>query len=291
MNRKGHLLLQPILMTALGWAWLGPAASLSAQDSLFPYATPMQGSADEDRPPLEPPRLFPFAVGSPNPAPSGPSGLLGPAASADPSWLEGLPDGRGERKAKGQAGGDWGTLSAQTVVRDSAAPTWDDPLFKREWKTDQTWKRSVLGPFYLFGQLGANGDEVAAREVKVAGKTGLACKLPLVAGGEVTLRGGPSVSYADPVKTDRLKDRSEMLVEVQARWPLLARIGLEYQGTACPALSPLDRDWFDQDLRLAFPLGTAGKFKLGAKRHWENVPDPRPLADSVQLYLGLELTH
>jgi hypothetical protein len=277
-------------MTALGWAWLGPVRLLSAQDTFFPYSTPAQ--AGEDRPPPAPPRLFPFAAGTPAPSPNLPSGLLrSPAASSDLSGLDAPHDGRGELKAKGQAGGEWGTLSAQTVVHDSAAPTWDDPLFKREWKTDQTWKRSVLGPFYLYGQLGANGDEVASREVKVAGKTGLACKLPFLSGGEVVLRGGPSVSYSDPVKSDRFKDRSEMLVEVQARWPLLSGIGLEYQGTACPALSPLDKDWIDQDLRLAFPLGTAGKFKLGAKRHWENVPDPRSLADSVQLYLGLELTH
>jgi hypothetical protein len=244
----------------------------------------MQSSGTEDGPGAAPPRLFPFADVVPSPAPSASGAVSLRQSAGDVSWLTDLQDGRGQRKAKGQADGGLGTLTAQTVVHDGSA--WDDPSFKREWKTDETWRLTVLGPFFLFGKLGANGDEAAAREVKVVGQTGLACKIP-VGPGEVVLRSGPSVSHTDP---RGLKDRSEMLVEVQARWPLLARVGLEYQSTASPALTPLDKDWVDQDLSLAFPLGTMGKFKVGAKHHWENVNDPRALSEGRQLYLGLELT-
>jgi hypothetical protein len=266
--------------------WLGPAERLPAQDALFPFGSSAQSPGNEDRPAVAPPRLFPFSLVAPPPSVT-PSGAVNTReSSGDVSWLAALQDGKGQRKAKGQADGGLGTFTAQTVVRDSAGATWEDPLFKREWKTDETWRFPMLGPFYLFGQFGANGDEAAAREVKVVGQTGLACKIP-VGAGELVLRSGPSVSHTDP---RGLKDRSEMLVDVQARWPLLARIGLEYQGSACPALSPLDKDWVDQDVRLAFPLGAMGKLKVGAKHHWENVNEPRPGADHTQLYMGLELT-
>jgi hypothetical protein len=193
-------------------------------------------------------------------------------------------------KVRHQSDGDWGSFSAQTVVQDGPATIWQDPQWKRAWKTDQTWRPPVAGPFQIFGEFGATSDDAVARDLKFAGRTGLACKIPVGPGGEVMVRGGPSVSYTDPLRTERTRERSELLLEVQARWPLLAGIGLEYQGSAAPALSPLDRDWINHDLRLAFPVGTAGKFKVGAKHHWENYTEPKPWSDGMQVYFGLELT-
>ena len=106
---------------------------------------------------------------------------------------------------------------------------------------------------------------------------------------ELTLRGGPSVTYADPLRPERTKERSEWLLEVQARWPILAGIGLEYQGTAAPALTPLDKSWVNHDVRLAFPVGNTGKLRLGAKQRWEGVGEQRSAPEGPQLYLGLEL--
>jgi hypothetical protein len=277
----------PLLLTlALICDWHGWTAPLPAQDVLFPYSPSLQPPDAGDHPPWMPPPFFPFAGVEPSPGPPSWTAVRAQPSSGDRSWLADWQDSRSQRKAKGQAVVGPAILTAQTVVRDSPGTTWDDPLFKREWKTDESWRLPVLGPFFVFGQLGANGDENASREVKVVGRTGLACKIP-VGAGEVVLRSGPSLSHTDP---RGLKDRSEMLVEVQARWPLLAHVGLEYQGSAAPALSPLDKDWVNQDVSLAFLLGTMGKFKVGAKQHWENLNDPRAWTEGRQLYLGLELT-
>ena len=78
---------------------------------------------------------------------------------------------------------------------------------------------------------------------------------------------------------------------MQARWPLLGKIGLEYQATAAPALTPLDHDWMNSDLGLAIPVCAGGTVRFGARHKWENVPDPKPSSDSMQLYFGLELSH
>jgi hypothetical protein len=64
-------------------------------------------------------------------------------------------------------------------------------------------------------------------------------------------------------------------------------------GLACnaiPALTPQDRDKINQDVRLAFPVGETGKLQMGARHHWENTQDSRPLPDSLQIYLGFQLT-
>jgi hypothetical protein len=125
--------------------------------------------------------------------------------------------------------------------------------------------------------------------MKVAGRTGLACKLPLIGASELLIRSGPGVTCTDPLRPDRVREHADFLVEVQARWPLLFGIGLEYQGTAAPALNALDKDWIKQDVRLALPVGTAGKVQVGARHRWENSVEPRPWSDGAELYLGFEL--
>jgi hypothetical protein len=197
---------------------------------------------------------------------------------------------REPRNVKSQSAGVFGALTAQTTLADwHDALLWENPLRTRERKTEQTWRYECVGPFCVFGNLGANSQETG--DSKVAGKTGLECKVPLPWEAVVTFRSGPSVTYTDPLQPDRYKERAEWLLELQARWPIFAGIGLEYQGSAAPALSPLDRNWVNHDLRLAIPFGTAGKLRLGAKQRWDGLGDPRPSTDGPQLYLGLELTH
>jgi hypothetical protein len=191
---------------------------------------------------------------------------------------------RDPRQQKTQTDGEWVAVTSNVTL--DAPPAWDDPLPRREWKRQDDVKVSVAGPLFVFGQVGAGAESVEQRDMKVSGKTGLACKLTLGTDGEVVLRSGPSVTCSDPMRFDRTK--SEWLVEVQARWPLLASINLEYQGTASPALTPVDHDRINQDLGLALPLGTGGKLRLGARHQWENSLTPKPTADSMQLYLGFE---
>jgi hypothetical protein len=195
------------------------------------------------------------------------------------------------RKVNAETAGEFGSLTAKSVVRDLDAPQpWEDPLARPEWKTDQAWRYPLAGPLFAFGQLAGNSTETQ-RDMKVAGKYGLGCKLEPVKGAEFTLRSGPSLTYTDPLRPDYTKEKSEWLVEVQARWPLLGPVGIEYQGTASPALTPLDHDWLSHDLHLAAPVGSDGKLRLGAKCRWDDSGTNKPPPDAMQLYLGFELNH
>ncbi|HZY87396.1 MAG TPA: hypothetical protein VFE78_21345 [Gemmataceae bacterium] len=199
---------------------------------------------------------------------------------------------RAPKKAAAKSEGEWGALTAQTTVQDGWAPSaWEEPAWKRTWQTNESYHLPLTGPLFVFGQLGANSGEAAQQDMQVTGQTGLACKLPQLGPvADVQVRSGPRLAYTDPLRPDRTSSRSDWLLEVQARLPLVARVGLEYQGTAAPALTPVDHDWVNQDIHLAFPVGAAGKFQLGAKHKWQDTAGSRTGADSTQLYMGLELS-
>jgi len=255
----------------MGWTFLAPVLLLTVAapvDAPFPLPFPL--AADADRltapPPAEP--VLP------------PTPLLG-APNLLPSWTnaDSLP-----RRARNTTAGAWGSIQSQVQLRDGedAAP--------RSWQRDDAFKTPTLGPFHVFGQLGSALDDTAADAFKVVGGAGLACQVPLGADAEVVLRGGPRVTYTDPLATNKNSAKSEMLLEVQARCPLLFGVGFEFSGQAIPALTPADRDTLSQDIRLAVPLGDAGKFRVGARRKWESAAGQGTWSDTSELYLGLELT-
>jgi hypothetical protein len=222
----------------------------------------------------------------------GPSQLLAEVESDVPSinlWDQ--PDKK-PRKVSQKSEGFFGSLSTQVEVTDApVARIWDDPTWKRTWQTNDSWQLGVAGPVSVFGQLGANSDEAGQSDMKVNGRTGLAWKVPVGSLAEFTFRSGPGVSYTDPLHPLHTQGRSDWLLEVQARWPLLFGIGLEYQGSATPSLTPMQQDMVNQDVRLAFPVGSTGKLKVGAKHQWTGLLDQRGVwTDSMQLYLGLELS-
>jgi hypothetical protein len=236
---------------------------------LAPYRTP----AEELTPPPIKPLYVPLFDGldQPPPAPA-------PEPEAD----------RGVRQLRQQVGGPGWSVSSSTVLRDPKAGP-EVPSPQEPWRTEQALRVQLYGPLFAFGQVGAGSKQAAAEELKVSGRTGVGCKLPSLFGAEMQLRGGSLMTCTDPQRPERLKEHSELLFEVQYRQPLFGRIGLEYQGTAVPAFDPTARDRIDQDLGLAMPVGGAGKLRLGAKHRWENLPTPKPGADGMQLYLGLEL--
>ncbi len=233
------------------------------------------------------PRLLPAQAGL-DPDSVAPAG--GTDASTLSPWEQ--PDKK-PRKVSQTSAGLLGSLNSQVEVTDApVAKVWDDPSWKRTWQTNDSWQLGVAGPLSVFGQVGANSDEAGQSNMKVSGRTGLACKLPVGSLAEFTFRSGPGVSYTDPLHPVRTQGRSDWLLEVQGRWPLLYGIGLEYQGSATPSLTPLQQDTINQDVRLAVPVGSGGKFKVGAKHQWTGMLDQRTVStDNMQLYLGLELNH
>ncbi|HEY7425459.1 MAG TPA: hypothetical protein VH682_14605 [Gemmataceae bacterium] len=258
-----------------------PAEAANA-DAVYPWLTPQPADVA--------PRILP-------PPPPNPLLDLAAVPSTNGSGTPelGLWDttDRKPRKVSQKSQGWLGSLDTQVEVTDTLATNiWDEPSWKRTWQTDDSWQLGLAGPLSVFGQVGANSDEAGQSNMKVSGRTGLACKVPVAALAEVTLRSGPGVSYTDPLHPLRTTERSDWLLEVQARWPLLFGIGLEYQGSALPSLTPLQQDMINQDLRLAMQLGSTAKVKLGAKRQWSGVLDQRATGtDNTQLYLGLELSH
>jgi hypothetical protein len=182
-----------------------------------------------------------------------------------------------------------GSLTCQQTVRDGDTGTsWDDPTTRRGWQADQALKLSVAGPLFVFGQATAAAEDAMHQDAHVNGRTGLACQLPLP-GGELLLRGGPGLSYTDPLRAEHAREHSDLLLEVEGRYPLLFGLRLEFQGAASPALTPMERDWISQEVRLALPVGPNGTLKLGARQRWDNIGDTRQATDSGQVFLGFEL--
>lgn len=161
---------------------------------------------------------------------------------------------------------------------------------------DQAFRIPLAGAVFLFGQ--AERDGLApAQGSRLIGQTGVTWKLPVQAGLELLLSCGPEVTYTDVLRSDRAPDHSLLpfqtrllRVDLQCRWHLLEQVGLECQGSVCPALNPGEQDAFYQDLHLAFPLTRRGQFLLGAKRYWEKAADVKPGPDSGQLYGDVRLT-
>jgi hypothetical protein len=238
---------------------------------------------------------FDFGVpGLPPPSPAAEPVLrevLAPGSFPFSPWAPDFRPGNDPLKAGSQNDGLFGSLTGQQTVREGYfGIAREDPLTKPGWQADEAWKLNLAGPLFVFGQLSAGAEEALQQDAHVNGRTGVAWQVPIPA-FELLFRGGPTVSYTDPLRPDRTKEKSELLLEVQGRCPLLFGVQLEYQGSASPALSPLDHDWVSHELRLALPVGSAGTLKLGARQRWDNVVEQRTTTEVGELFLGLELKH
>jgi hypothetical protein len=189
------------------------------------------------------------------------------------------------RSLGGQTGWAWGSVSTRVAVKEPLDPA--EPRAGEGWQTEEALRLRLGGPFSVFGQLGAHTDATMPQEPKLAGRTGLAWKLPSLLGGDVQVRGGPVFTCDDPLHLE--PPRPELFVELQGRWPVVGPLNLEYQGSATPALAATEREQLTQDVRFELPVGSAGRVRLGAKRSWENVAGARPWIDHSQLYVGLEM--
>ncbi len=269
---------------------LGPPADGSGEPADFLSFLRSLGESDPERAPapaLTLPRILPDLRDFEQ---TGPPRILsldlpnvnsGPGGQADPF---------APSNASAGSQGFWGTLTGSVVVTgDGTQSAWDLPAIMRTWQANQSWRCDVAGPLSAFGQVGGNSEEASQTDMRVNARTGLACKVSVPLLSEFVLRGGPGVSCTDPPRPDRTLAHSDWQFDLQARCPLMFGAGLEYQASALPAMTAQAQDQLNQDLRVAFPVSSAGKLKVGARHKWASTPDPRPWTDGMQLYLGLEL--
>jgi hypothetical protein len=168
----------------------------------------------------------------------------------------------------------------------------EDSALKGGWRKEQILP--ITGPVFLFGQVQKGEEWMADPGAKMVGDTGVACKLPSLAGADLLFRFGPELTYDGAVKS---ADRSVVPVQprwlrldLQARWSVLGPLGVEWQGAACPGVADGERDRLIQDVRAVLPLGKSGQFQLGAKRIWENTAEPKnPWAEMTQFYTGFKI--
>jgi hypothetical protein len=244
------------------------------------------GSVVPPLPPLPPPLTRPEAA-----APLVPPRPPEPGAIEEAlPILAGLRPGDTERrKLKGLSAGEWGFVKSEFVWRTPEAG-YDAPFERGEWSTEDLLAIPLTGPFYVFGEAALGGEYSADQEMKVTGKTGVLWKMPL---GEkaLELRGGPTLTYNDALRgLQRGRDQGTMAWEVKGKLPLLGPLGLEYIGSALPALTPDTHSQLKQDLALAIPVTGGGKVKFGAKQTWiDTQREARTAPPQRELYLGIEI--
>jgi hypothetical protein len=104
------------------------------------------------------------------------------------------------------------------------------------------------------------------------------------------VRSGTTLSWSGLPAPGRVLEDSQLMVEVQYRWRLVEWAGLEYQGTAFPALHPLEHNRVNQDLGIVFPLGPIGQFRLGTHHSWMHAPQgSQPWREGLRFQLGSTL--
>jgi hypothetical protein len=183
----------------------------------------------------------------------------------------------------------WGSLSSSFDVHEQST-VFDDPVDRARWKVDENVRFPLWGPVYVFGQFGAGCEYAMTQEVNYASRTGIGWKLPAWLGGEIQLRGGRMISYAESLRPDEAHEQTDLFIELEGKWSLFGPVKLEYSGTALPAQTPLEHDRVNQDLHLAFPFRKTSSFRFGAKHNWESQTIPRTWSEGMEVYLGLLLS-
>jgi hypothetical protein len=209
----------------------------------------------------------------PSGAPAGNAGSIPPVQPALPPWMD-----------------EPGWAAYSTALEQPAPKGIANSSYVPSQSSDQTLRIPLAGSVSFFGQ--AEKDIlVSPQGPRFIGQTGLTWKMPIQPGVEFLLSCGPEVTYVDVLRPDRLQDhpflpfQTRLLrLDVQCRWRLSGQLGLECQGSVCPALNPGEQDAFRHDLHLALPLCNGGEFHLGAKYYWERTTEIKPVPDSGQVY-------
>ena len=169
-------------------------------------------------------------------------------------------------------------LSSKVALRDLDDPL--DPGKRRTWETDETVNMPLAGPIFAYGQFGASTPWVDQQTPpKWQGKYGVGVKIKPWIVDEVQVRGGPSVKSDDTGRWVRgpSGERSEMFLEAVTKvgLPVLGPLNLEYTSTAVPPAIAGDRNFFNQDFKVARPLAGGGQVHLAPSCEATMVPRPR----------------
>ena len=183
-------------------------------------------------------------------------------------------------------------LSSKVALRDLDDPL--DPGKRRTWETDETVNMPLAGPLFAYGQFGASTPWVDQQTPpKWQGKYGVGVKIKPGIVDEVQVRGGPSVKSDDTGRWVRgpSGERSEMFLEAVTKvgLPVVGPLNLEYTSTAVPPATAGDRNFFNQDFKVARPLAGGGQVHLGAKLRGDDVSATASWVDRMQVYMGFEL--
>jgi hypothetical protein len=197
------------------------------------------------------------------------------------------PGDRDWRKLENKTKTSWGFVKTETILR-APEPTRDAPFERGHWETEDTVNVSMIGPFYLFGQMVLGGEYAGDQEMKIIGRTALLYKIPMKDERAIDVRFGPTVKVADAMRADSLRDEAELWLEVKAVVPVYGPVGLEYVGEALPAYTPFDRPRVRQELGFVVPRD-GGKVKLGARHRWQGAPDERAGNADMELFFGVEI--
>jgi hypothetical protein len=203
-------------------------------------------------------------------------------SDADQSYL------RGRLQMTQQSSIEYARLQAKLDMPDMRELR-DVPYLSRDWKAEHSVNLPVpnVESVFVFGNFDSTGDAYINQQVKMKGRTGFGWKWSPFNGGEMQLRTGPVVNYADVYNPVKSTEKSQLSVELQAKLALFGPLQLQYSSEALPAFSPVDRHTILQDLKIALPFGTNREFQFGAKYKWEDLSQT-PWMDRAQLYMGLK---
>jgi hypothetical protein len=175
----------------------------------------------------------------------------------------------------------------------AAAPA--GALLQETWRREAPLPVPVVGELFAFGQVRGADEGVAVQPGGPVSDAGLAWRLPVATGAELLLGCGPEFGAADPARPGRVPAAAPMplraqwlRLDLQCRWTLAGSVGLECQGTTCPALEPGDHNVISQELHAVVPVG-GGQFRVGARHSWEDTGGAKPAADSMELFGGFRL--
>ncbi len=181
---------------------------------------------------------------------------------------------------------EWAKLTANVSVISPEAPA-NVPLRRNGYQAEDSLKFPLIGPVFLTGRVGANSSSFEWQQYKLSQAVGIGFRLPI--GGEFQLRSGQSLTNFDPYSDTMIPEQMTNFIELSSKWKLPWSLNLEYSGETGRFKSLDSHEFLSHDVRLAMPLSSSSKLKLGASYWWQDNSSPKPWMDRTWWYFGYEL--